>query len=269
MKDYLEFLKSVSRVDLSEKDMELISLWSQNDYIDSHTIELLSIHKLHHIFLNHLLKTTDVSRLKNHFGLALSAQLAFLQEKYKENLSVIKKIVSEFEKENIHYCVIKGFSIIDSLYLNNSIVLRDFGDIDFLVEKKDVSKVNLLMELLGFIQGYITDEYVIEKASRKDILYWRLNSHQEHKYIGASEHSAVSPWLYNYIDVNVTIFEGGKMSTPIFTEEIMLHTRRNKLSNNTEIICLDYTYELFSYVIAFIRILFTFQKRNHMIIIVL
>ncbi|NMA32096.1 MAG: hypothetical protein GX941_09885 [Candidatus Methanofastidiosa archaeon] len=79
MKDYLEFLKSVSKVDLSEKDIELISLWSQNDYIDSHTIELLSIHKVHHIFLNHLLTTTDVSRLKNHFGLALSAQLAFLQ----------------------------------------------------------------------------------------------------------------------------------------------------------------------------------------------
>ena len=264
MKDYLEFLKSVSKVDLSEKDIELISLWSQNDYIDSHTIELLSIHKVHHIFLNHLLTTTDVSRLKNHFGLALSAQLAFLQEKYNENLCVLKKIVPELEKENIHYCVIKGFSIIDSLYSKNSVVSRDFGDIDFLIEKENVSKVNSIMERFGFIQGYITDKYTIEKASRKDILYWRLNSHQEHKYIGKSEHSNISPWLYNYIDVNVTIFEGGKIPIPISTEEIMLHTRQKKLSNNISIICLDYTYEFFQLCYSFYKdTVYLSKKESH------
>lgn len=118
-----------------------------------------------------------IELLDNKLGMDYSAQLYLNNLMYNEYLDIIKEIVEEFNKNGICYCILKGFSIIDSLYKVKDSIYRKFSDVDILVEKKDVSIINIILNSIGFIQGKITSSGGIAKASRRDILYLSLNSH--------------------------------------------------------------------------------------------
>ncbi len=95
-------------------------------------------------------------------------------------------------------------------YKKDDIVYRDFNDIDILVNKKDTGSVNQILCDLGFQQGRIDKENKIVKASRQQIIYMSMSSHQEYKYVRQSKYSVISPYNFIQIDVNTSIFEGGK-----------------------------------------------------------
>lgn len=238
----INFLKAISRVTLTNNEKEILINFLENDYMYPNYTEVLLKNRIQFLFFKHIMEQKQIDLLDNKLGLDYTAQLYFNKLLYNEYIDVIEEVISEFNRNNIHYCIIKGFSIIDSLYNVNQLIFRRFSDVDFLISKCDVDKVKCILEALEFVQGKINTMGEIEKASRKDILYWSLNSHQEHTFIKFSKY-AISPFVKINIDINTSIFEGGTIPDPISTEELLNHRQVKKNSRGGDFYTLDYTYE--------------------------
>lgn len=239
----IDFLKLVSKVTLSNEEKEAFSSYIESNDISHNLFETIYKNKLHFLFLKHIVEQKQIEAISNKLGFDISALLYFNNILYKEYTEILEHITHKFDQYNIKYCVLKGFSFIESLYRLNDCVYRKFSDIDILVNKTDVGAVNCILEQYGFVQGYIDLSGEIVKASRKDIVYWSLNSHQEHAYIRFSKF-AVTPFMKVNIDINTTIFEGGKYIPPISTSELLNHRTKAHLNSGKSFYTLDFTYEL-------------------------
>lgn len=238
----IDLLKIISKINLTTEEKEMFSSFIENN-ISQNLIEIIYRNKLQFLFLKHIIDQKQMELVSNKWGLDCSALLYFNNLLYEEYMEILDQITQEFEFHNIKYCVLKGFSIIESLYRINGCVYRKFSDIDILVDKKDVGKVNSVLEAQGFIQGKISLSGEIVKAPRKDTLYWSLNSHQEHEYIKFSKY-AITPFMRINIDINTTIFDGGKYNPPISTEELLNHRHRKHFRGDKQFYTLNPTYEL-------------------------
>lgn len=239
----IDFLKLVSKINLSQEEKEKFSSFMESNDISQNLIGTIYKNKLQFLFIKHIIEQEQMEVVSNKLGLDISALLYFNNLLYDEYIEILEKITQNFETNNVKYCVLKGFSIIESLYRINGCVYRKFSDIDILVDKNDVGKVNRILELQGFVQGKINPSGEIVKSERKDILYWRLNSHQEHEYIKFSKY-AITPFMRINIDINTTIFDGGKHISPISTVELLNHRQKKYLRKDKPFYTLDHTYEL-------------------------
>ena len=237
----IDKLRAIARFELDSDSLEFMENASSQHSITYADCNALMGHKLQFLLYHHVIRNPSI-KIERNFAKQLSGNLVFLQQKYKEYLDFIKNIVDYFDANGIRYCFLKGFSIIDSLYKEKGIIYRDFGDIDILVEKKDVKAFSNELKKLGFIQGYMNDEYNLVEASRKEIIYWRLNSHQEQSFIKKSVFSSVAPFINCRVDINTTIFEGGMLIPPIPTADLLTATREVKLGN--DILAKSLCYEL-------------------------
>lgn len=239
----VNLLRAISRFECELEHNNALCQAYENSLVSFKGNDIIFMHRLQFLLFKHILKIPEIT-LEKKFAQHLSAELVFLQEKYKEYINCLKDITNYLECHEINYCVLKGFSIIDSLYTDNNIIYRDFGDMDILINKKDVEATSKGLIALGYIQGYLDSNYKMHEASRKDILKWRLNSHQEQPFIKSSKYTNVSPILNCKVDINTTIFDGGKVSLPVPTHELLLDTRTHKLRNGLSIRSLNYEYEL-------------------------
>lgn len=241
MQNEIKKLKAMARFELDRESLEFLEELSSKKPISYADCNVLMSHKLQYLLFHHAVTNKSI-RLEKNFAKQLSGNVVFLQQKYEDYLSFIRQIVDYFDTNNVRYSFLKGFSIIDLLYKENGIIYRDFGDIDILIEKKDVKAFSIELKRLGFIQGYMDDDFNLVEADRKEIIYWRLNSHQEQSFIKRSSFSDQAPYINCRVDINTTIFEGGMMTPPISTEELLSSTREVKLGNN--IIAKSLSYEL-------------------------
>ena len=92
-----------------------------------------------------------------------------------------------FEKNNIQYAVLKGFSFAKELYSQKNIIYRAFIDVDILIDTKNCSKVTQIMEKNQFIQGKVVDDAIVP-INRSEKIYWILNSHQLPEFIRFSKY---------------------------------------------------------------------------------
>ena len=234
------FLKSISKVTIKEDLAN--NLFISKIQPGSNLAHIIDINKMQLLLFKHLKEQACLEYLNNEICNSYELKLFYLQFKYQEYLNALKNIVSLFEINNVNYSIIKGFSFIDELYTINNIIYRDFSDVDILISPNDISKVDRSLAELGMVQGVISGNS-IKKAERKDIINWRLNSHQLHEYIMLSTYSHISPFFSICVDINTTIFEGGVMLPPINTDDILENTIV-KESNGFRFKCLNYTYSL-------------------------
>lgn len=73
-----------------------------------------------------------------------------IENKTSITRSFIKRLHNITEKEGIRFAVIKGISLNDLIY--ESSLVREIGDIDILVDKKDVGFLNRVLNEWGFLQ---------------------------------------------------------------------------------------------------------------------
>lgn len=223
--DILTILKIVSQMEITDQERSVfIELMHKESILNKQHILLAEInnHRLQYLFFKHLKESHclfDTLSKKN--IITLSEQFAFLQTKHREYLESIKPVICELNDSNIPYVLIKGFHLLDIIYQKKNEYYRTYGDCDLLVAKKDVKKISAILESNGYIQGEINDNYKITKSSRENIIFWSLSSHQEHKFIKESINFSFSPRLVLCIDVNTTIFEGGKYEPPITTDNLL------------------------------------------------
>lgn len=236
-------LKAIARFDMDQASLETIKELFSKKLITFADCNLIMAHKLQFLLYHHVMNIKNIKFEKN-FGKQLSGSLVFLQYKYEEYLEFIKDIVKFLDENSILYCFVKGFSIIDYLYKDKGVIYRDFGDIDILINKKDVKLFCQGLQNMGFIQGYLDDNYKLKEADRKEIIYWRLNSHQEQSFIRKSRFSDIAPMINCRVDINTTIFEGGMFAPPISTEELLISARSIEIGNGIRAKSLSHELEL-------------------------
>lgn len=156
----------------------------------------------------------------------------------------IEDIACKLNRLNIPYAFIKGFDLIDKLYVDNSAYIREFNDLDILVNESDLEQIEVLLKNDGYVYGdYNVNLDRIEKAHRFDIVRMKMDSHQIYslvKKVNYCEGSDITGPVV--IDVNFTIFDGGRNSDPIKTKLILQNRVFRKSFNNIEYYSLDEYY---------------------------
>lgn len=235
-------LASISKFLLSDDDKKIII--DALDWTDFNALlPLLYRHKIHHLFLKHIIDLEIADEIPYAIVNAISMQHSYLQFKHNEYMSEVCIVSEGLDRRQIPYVLLKGIGLSNTLFCHNKNIFRDYNDIDFLVEKSNVKKVDEILQGLGYIQGGVNSKQQIIKSDRKTNIYYSLNTHQEQAYVKFSKYSRYSPYNRIYLDINTTIFEGGKMLTPIPTTELMNHTQRRKDIWGNEFCVLEYTYE--------------------------
>ncbi len=143
--------------------------------------------------------------------------------KNREYEHVFAILHRELEDQKIPYAVIKGFHLNNSIYANgNGFIMRDYNDIDLLVNRNDLSKVNEVLREVGFLQGNLNRKTLsIEPCSRKERIDMLINTHQEYQHIKPSIYSDISPYNFQLVDVNFTIWEGGNQPDYIEVTQLL------------------------------------------------
>lgn len=239
----INILQIIAKPELSKFEQKYFKNNIQN-FFDYKFFSLLEKHKIQFLLYKHLLDNNLLALQDLHpYIISLGERFVFLQSKYNEYIDILKKITEQLNNECINYTVLKGFSLIHDFYTFNNSVFRNFNDIDFLIDKSNISVFNDILVKSEFIQGILSSDYTIIPADKKEILYWRLNSHQEHDYIKPSIYSNLAPQSYLSIDLNFSIFKGGKYDDPIPTEKLLESRRLHKI-DNFQFYSLGYTEEL-------------------------
>lgn len=242
--DELVFLKSIARMKLNSEDKIIITNFISKNKIDGYLLDKIINHRLQFLLYKHLNELNILDTISIYVKSSLISQFIYWQLRYEEYLNEIGNIINIFKENGVNYVLIKGVSLANSLYTENSMVYRKFNDIDILINKIDVSTVNNILCKQSFTQGYLDKNYNIMKASRDKIIYWSLNSHQEHEYIKKSFYAQYRPKATINIDINTTIFEGGKIEPQISTSILLNNKRYERISSEILGECLIYTYEL-------------------------
>lgn len=204
--------------------------------------DILSKNHVQLLFLKHIEENLVGDELNSSIRLKYSNRLFRLQYEYKEYQEELKKIVLCFNECKIKYAILKGICIGNNIFSKNNLLYRTFSDIDILIGEEDIKKIHCILTKCGYIQGKLINGK-IQPASRKEILYWRLNSHQLYEYVKHSIYSEISSMYKLNIDINTTIFEGGIITSPISTQELLNHVCNFEI-NGLNIKCLEPTYNL-------------------------
>ena len=239
--DIISFLKLVAKFNLSDAEIEVLKHNVKS--IGEQEYKLLEHHKINLLFFRHCKKINQVVELNKMKMFQYSNQLLVLQCLYKEYFEEIKKILCEFESQNISYAILKGFSFSQDLYFYDGVSYRSFTDIDLLVDIKECNRITNILTANFFIQGkYVNDALI--PVERSEIIYWTLNSHQLPEFIKPSKYTRYSPRYRIEVDINTTIFEGGKEQSPISTKRILEHSENKKMFENFCYKALTPTYSL-------------------------
>ncbi|MBE5869353.1 MAG: hypothetical protein E7293_10450 [Lachnospiraceae bacterium] len=235
----VDLLRVCSKMKINKEEENIIAQCVTK--FDWDMANILEMHKIHMIFLKHVNNIACSDNLAFKIIENFSNQLFYLQFKYEEYLTFLKNVVDHMQ--TIDYAVLKGGSFIDVLYKENDIIYRPFADIDILISKRNINLIDGIMKENNLIQGKVRQNKIIP-AERKDVIYWKLNSHQLHEYIGFSKYSQLSNIYRIEFDFNTTIFEGGKEADPIDMDWILKRRKKRKVKKDLEIYCLDHTLAL-------------------------
>lgn len=121
---------------------------------------------------------------------------------YKE----ISKINQNFYDNGLKVVLLKGGILAPLIY--KDIGLRQFGDIDYLMEIKDIPKATEILKDFGYLQGhYDVNENKIKQVTKKERILHRMNTHEIVEFIKLNDNINCNLFM---IDINFEIFWKGK-----------------------------------------------------------
>ena len=222
-----------ARLKLNDREKELFSsiLLSGINW-NIFFVELLT-HRLALLFFRHIKNEEIYTYVPKDIITCLRAKYNAHILRYNAYMNDLEKIDGLMNELKIPYAVVKGFYLINQIYKKDFVDVREFGDVDILVNVGDLDKVHALLEQMGYIQGsFSLRTSKIKKASRNKIIYKKLNSHEIYPFVKIF-YGDVQKLIKDTIciDVNFTIFEGGNIS-PHIESEILLERRNMIVSNN-------------------------------------
>ncbi|WP_270564236.1 nucleotidyltransferase family protein [Clostridium beijerinckii] len=132
----------------------------------------------------------------------LQVETRFNKISTSERYKACQPILEELEKLYIPYAIIKGAVLSKVAY--GDIKIRKSGDIDLLLQRKDVDIVKKIMLKNGFVQGRVTDNG-LAPFSRQELIFQSSLSHQMAPFIKKSN-NMLHPYIH--VDVNFDILWG-------------------------------------------------------------
>ena len=232
------YFRKIAKQTLTAGDINAFT--QQDNDVKSRFFELIERHKLEYLFYS-LIKNLELEYLFDQSIISkYYNELNEHQSKYIEYLNSMKPIFENLEEKKIKYSVLKGFSFMDELYNTNIGLTRRFLDIDVLIDKSDLKEAKEIFNNYNFVQGKVVDGSIV-RPERKDLIYWELNSHQLYEYVKLSEYTS-QYWIE--VDINTTIFEGGKFIPPIETKKLLTHSVIKKTELGISFYVLNKTFSL-------------------------
>ena len=119
-----------------------------------------------------------------------------------ERYRTCNDIFKQLEANGISYAVIKGAALSLSVYGNPYI--RNSGDIDILINRKDIDAIGQIMRENGFIQGHVINNSIVP-FTRREIIFQTSSSHQTAPYIKSTENKLCPNIM---VDINTDIMWG-------------------------------------------------------------
>ena len=225
-------------------EQRLVLLLSQplanNEEANQITDLLLKIKNFDYVFIQIVLNKISNLAFQN---LTYSENLFYIPKLYRKNLEDIysasclrcdqylniARVLSEsFAKNNLKYAYIKGMNLQNKLYRKNPLRVRDYSDLDILINVKDENLFRTIVTDLGFCEGkynIINHEFV--PTSRKELLTGKMFYHQIPPFV----RKGIPFYSYSNtlsLDINFTPFYGGQIKDPIETEELLTHTKKTE-----------------------------------------
>ena len=157
--------------------------------IDNIDIGLFSYHKIDMIFYEWLIKCNcDISE-------QLIRKKGEIEYKNNKYIEIAKLISKELIDNGISHVFLKGIYCATNIY--KQYWQRYFGDIDLLVEKKNIKKVENVLLKFGYIYAFESGDGILCPASRSDVLFQKTFTHEMHNMARIEENG----WISN-VDVN-------------------------------------------------------------------
>lgn len=217
-----ELLVMISQIGISDNEKDKIHNLCSKGLNWQYIIAQAARNKVICLLYFHLYKNREIFEIDD--------WLYKILEKYyiatRDALHILNKemidICSTLNEKNISYAILKGLNLQERLYDERARCIREFEDIDILVNKQDIKSIQDILRSKGYTQGkYNFVNERIEPISRQEELYWRLHTNQIGKFIRIIQNGKVTQGDICTVDVNFTIFEGGKKKDKIETEQLL------------------------------------------------
>lgn len=152
----------------------------------------------------------------------------------------IEKINKKFSECDLRAVMLKGAILAPTIY--NNIALREFGDVDFLVDFNDIPKIEKALYDIGYKQGkYDKSEKRIKPASRTEILQKKIYTHELVEFLKID---SFDKEIIHMVDVNHAIFWKGKTGRFKFDTKEMINTAKKVKMGDSFAFCLQSEYQL-------------------------
>ena len=155
----------------------------------------------------------------------------------EEMLSICK----EFDRKNVSYAVLKGAALASEVYSEPG--LRQFGDIDFLINPSSVTDAENILKSLGYTQGRIdVNTEKIIKTTYKENVHHRLVSHELQDFYRLS---GLDECPFYNIDINFSPMWKGtnQKRRSLCTADFLTNTVRTSVKTG-EFSILSFPYQL-------------------------
>ena len=206
-----------------------------NININIELLKLLEYHRIDMVLVDKLLLPAYGDIKSN-----LLNKKKFIYKNNENYINAAKEINSVFKDNSIGFVLLKGCALIMKYYQKT--YHRSFNDVDFLIDEKDIGKVEEILREYGYVQGEVIDGEIMQ-AKRKDVIFQRINTHEIYHMVKFNDNNFEVnidinfkfAWvefgnsgdsLINFNDVikNVDIFSFENTSIPLLnTEYQFLH----------------------------------------------
>lgn len=241
MKIEMTLMRLLARTEIDKKSVEMLLINNINwgGFLE----EIFNNKVVGLVFLN-LHKNQLLNYVPRYIYRLLTAYWKSTIIKTNAYFNYIEKIACKLNDANIQYAFIKGFDLIDKLYYEKAQYGRTFNDLDVLVSQHDLPNVEKIFLDEGFVFGdfdLIADEIVL--ADRTDVIKMKMISHQIYPLIKKVNYDkeGIFKGPIN-LDINFTIFDGGKNAPLITTEKLLESVEVRKAFNGIEYKALDIYY---------------------------
>lgn len=141
----------------------------------------------------------------------------------KERYNLCKEMIKNFK---FKYAIIKGAVLSKRIYSN--IAYRPSGDIDFLVNPKDLTLIASFMYELGFVQGNISKNE-IKSYEREEILFQTIFTHQAPQFVKKTN-NFICPFVC--VDFNTDLL-WGESTTSLNMDTVLNYTENDEICGLT------------------------------------
>lgn len=228
---------------LNERDKEKLAELLENSLDWGYLILNSYVNKTMNLFYSHLMNEKLVYLVQNRIVKLMRSCYCYCEQKYGIYKDALKQLSAAFNESNISYAIIKGFSLLETVY-KKEYGVREFKDIDILICRQDIGKAKKIMTALGYRQGEF-DKYSkkIVDISREEEIAQNLLSHELVPFFKPINDKRCS---HNVIEVelNFTIFDGGRAKPPVATEVLLSDRAKVFFDDGSCFYTLNYNFNL-------------------------